>query len=66
VGFSPRKQNIALYLKGGLDPLKDELARLGKYKTGKGCLYIKSMNDVDSSVLRKIIAKSFKSAKSSH
>jgi hypothetical protein len=65
VGFSPRKQNIALYLKGGLDPLKDELARLGKYKTGKGCLYIKSMNDVDSSVLRKIIAKAYRSAKSS-
>src|SRR5262245_21794056 len=43
VGLSPRKQNLTLYLRGGLEPLKDELAKLGKYTTGKGCLYIKSL-----------------------
>ena len=40
VGFSPRKQAIALYLAGGLEALQVELSKLGKYDTGKGCLYI--------------------------
>ena len=61
VGFSPRKGNIALYLKGGLEPLKEELAKLGKHSTGKGCLYIKSMKDIDAAVLKKIVAKSYNS-----
>jgi len=63
VGFSPRKQAIALYLAGGLEPLQDELSKLGKYDTGKGCLYIKSLKDVDISVLKKILTKSYKSIK---
>ncbi len=46
VGFSPRKQAIALYLAGGFKPLKAELSKLGKYETGKGCLYMKSLSDV--------------------
>lgn len=62
LGFSPRKQAIALYLAGGLDPLKAELAKLGKHTTGKGCLYLKSLKDVDAEVLKKILAKSFRSA----
>jgi hypothetical protein len=61
VGFSPRKQNISLYLAGGLELLKDELPTLGKYKTGMGCLYIKSLKDVDIKVLKKILAKSYNS-----
>jgi len=65
VGFSPRKQAIALYLAGGLEPLRDELSKLGKHTTGKGCLYIKSLNDVDTAVLRKILTKSFRSVKQS-
>jgi hypothetical protein len=64
IGFSPRKQNIALYLKGGLDLFTDELASLGKHKTGKGCIYINSLKDVNTAVLKKIIAKSYKSVKS--
>ena len=64
VGFSPRKQNIALYLRGGLDPLKDDLAKLGAHTTGKGCLYIKSMKDVDAAVLKRIVAKAYKGATS--
>jgi hypothetical protein len=65
VGFSPRKQAIAFYLAGGLEPLHDELSKLGKHTTGKGCLYIKSLNDVDTSILRKILTKAFRSAKES-
>lgn len=63
IGFSPRKQNIAIYLKGGLSPLKDELPKLGKHKTGGGCLYIKKLEDINTPVLKKILTKSFKSAK---
>jgi len=63
VGFSPRKQAIALYLAGGLDPLEAELSKLGKYTTGKGCLYIKSMSDVDIDILKKILTKSYRSVK---
>jgi hypothetical protein len=60
IGFSPRKQNISIYLSGGLDKLEDELTKLGKYKTGKGCLYIKSLSDVNEGVLIKIFAKAFR------
>ena len=61
VGFSPRKQNLSLYLNDGSpgysgDPVvKDLFARLGKHKTGKGCLYIKRLSDVDEGVLRELI-----------
>ena len=58
IGFSPRKQNISIYLMGGLNNIEDELSELGKYKTGKGCLYIKSLSDVNTWVLKKIFAKS--------
>ena len=63
VGFSPRKQAIALYLAGGLSPLEEELSKLGKHTTGKGCLYIKSLADVNVNVLKKILTKSYKSVK---
>ncbi len=59
IGFSPRKQNISIYLTGGLSKIEDELSQLGKYKTGKGCLYIKSLGDVNGEVLKKIFAKAF-------
>lgn len=60
VGFSPRKANLALYVMGSIaedDPLRE---KLGKYKTGKSCLYINKLDDVDLIVLEKIIAKSYK------
>lgn len=63
VGFSPRKQAIALYLAGGLEPLQAELLKLGIHATGKGCLYIKSLSDVDISVLKKILTISYKTVK---
>ena len=60
IGFSPRKQNISLYLMGGLKNIEVELPKLGKYKTGKGCLYIKSLKDVNPEVLKRIFAKAYK------
>jgi hypothetical protein len=60
IGFSPRKQDIAIYLMGGLQRMKDELSNLGKHKTGKGCLYIRSLSDVNRPVLKNILAKAFK------
>ena len=60
VGFSPRKDSISIYLMGGLKPIEDELAKLGKYKTGKGCLYVKSLADVNGDVLRRIFSKAYK------
>ncbi len=53
MAFSPRKQNLTLYLTGGsTHPL---LSKLGKHKTSKGCLYIKTLKDVDLDVLKQII-----------
>jgi hypothetical protein len=63
IGFSPRKQNISIYLMGGLAPIKDELSELGKHKTGKGCLYIKTLKDVNTTILTKILSKAFTSAR---
>jgi hypothetical protein len=60
IGFSPRKQNISIYLMGGLKNVEEELSKLGKYKTGKGCLYIKSLSDVNKEVLKKVFGKAFK------
>ncbi len=55
VGFSPRKQALTLYLGCDVQRSQDLLARLGKHKTGKGCLYVKSLEDVDHSVLEQLI-----------
>ena len=60
IGFSPRKQNLTLYLSGGLDSYADLLAKLGKHKTSGGCLYIKTLQDVDTKVLKQIIQQSVK------
>jgi Domain of unknown function (DU1801) len=62
-GFSPRKQNLTLYLMGGFDSHKDLLKKLGKYKTSVGCLYIKKLDDVDKKVLKELIAESAKTMK---
>lgn len=57
-GFSPRKQNLTLYIMHGLDPEKD-LKDLGKHKTGRGCLYINKLADVDMTVLEKLVKESY-------
>jgi hypothetical protein len=63
VGFSPRKQNLTLYIMLGLADNAPLLKKLGKHKTSKGCLYIKRLSDVDQTVLAKLIEKSYKDAK---
>jgi hypothetical protein len=60
-GFAPRAQNLTLYMMGGFDG--EVLKRLGKYKTGKGCLYINKLEDVDLKVLKELIANSVKNSK---
>jgi hypothetical protein len=62
IGFSPRKAAITIYLLSRPEQLAGELARLGKHKTGKGCLYIKSLGDVDALVLKNILEKAYKIA----
>ncbi len=59
IGFSPRKQNIALYGMGGAERNYDLLQKLGKHKTGKGCLYINKLGDVNSGILKEIVKASF-------
>ena len=63
IGFSPRKQSLSLYIMLGLDDYTSLLARLGKHKTGKGCLYINKLSDVDAKVLEELVQKSFTSMK---
>jgi len=58
VGFSPRKQNLTLYITGDLNLYTDLLEKLGKYKKGVGCLYIKKLQDVDTRVLEELIQRS--------
>jgi uncharacterized protein DUF1801 len=62
IAFSPRKQNITLYIGVGDDSANPLLKKLGKYTTSKGCLYIKKLADVDRNVLQQLIANSFEKA----
>jgi hypothetical protein len=62
VGFSPRKAATTLYLSGSLDDYAEELARLGKHTTGKGCVYVKKLADVDETVLDELVARSYREA----
>lgn len=54
-GFSPRKTSLVVYVMPGYTGFSDSLARLGKHKTGKSCLYINKLSDVDLNVLEDII-----------
>ena len=60
VGFAPRKTHLTLYIMPGFDRLDALLAKLGKHKTGKSCLYIKRLEDVDVKALKAIIDGSVK------
>jgi hypothetical protein len=60
VGFSPRKQALTLYLPQGFEAHAASLAKLGPHTTGKGCLYLKRLSDVDKPTLRKMIQAEFK------
>lgn len=59
-GFSPRKQNLTLYIMGGFGKYDELMRQLGKYKTGKSCLYVKKLDDINLDVLKKLVAQSVK------
>lgn len=58
IGFSPRKANISIYLVSGVAREEEFLAKLGKHKVGKSCLYIRRLSDVNKKVLRELMASS--------
>lgn len=66
VGFSPRKQSLTLYIMSGFDQYDELLANLGKFKTGKSCLYINKIEDVDQQVLKKLVKASVAHMKKSN
>lgn len=57
-GFSPRKANLTLYIMSGFSRYHELLAKLGKHKTGKSCLYLTRLEDIDMKVLRTLIEES--------
>ncbi len=60
IGFSPRKQNISIYLMAGVEQHPELLEKVGKYKNGKSCFYIKKLDDVDRNILRQLMVASLK------
>lgn len=66
IGFSPRKAALTLYLTCDIDELAAELADLGKFTHGKGCLYIKKLSDVDRQALGKLLKVAYANSAKSH
>ncbi|HRN86290.1 MAG TPA: DUF1801 domain-containing protein [Candidatus Dojkabacteria bacterium] len=66
IGFSPRKQQLTLYFMDGFDKHKTDLEKLGKHKVSVGCLYVKRLSEIEMSVLRGMVSKSFKFMKDTH
>jgi hypothetical protein len=64
-GFSPRKPNLVLYIGEALQD-KTLMAKLGKHKTGKGCLYLKTLDDVDRDVLRTLVTRAVRDSRERH
>lgn len=60
VGFSPRKRNFSIYIMAGFAGYAELMAKLGKHKTGKACLYVNKLDDVDLNVLKDLVAESVK------
>lgn len=58
VAFSPRKQSLTLYIMPGFERYTDLMAQLGKHSTGKSCLYIKKLEDVNLDIVRVLVRKS--------
>ena len=59
-GFSPRAQNLSLYIMTGFERHDEIVEKLGKYKTGKSCIYVKRLSDIDRDVLNELISASYK------
>lgn len=60
--FSPRKQNLTLYIMPGFNDYGDLLSKLGKHKTSKACLYINKLSDIDENILEQLIKRSYDDA----
>ncbi|MEE9207322.1 MAG: DUF1801 domain-containing protein [Gemmatimonadota bacterium] len=65
-GFSPRKQNLTLYIMSGFPKHEALLAKLGKHKTGRSCLYIKKLDDIHLPTLRELVKRSAESVAASN
>ena len=65
-GFSPRKRELTLYIMAGFERHGALMRKLGKYKTGKCCLYLKRLADVDLDVLERLIRESSRPAAGNH
>lgn len=65
-GFAPRKQNLTLYIMTGFDRHEELMGKLGKYTTGKSCLYVKRLSDIDQNVLTELISESIAALKDKH
>ena len=65
-GFSPRSQNISLYIMSGFGRYESLLKKLGKYKTGKSCLYVKRLSDINMEILEELIRDSYNHCKSKY
>jgi len=65
-GFSPRKTDMTLYIMPGFTNYGELMGRLGRHKTGKSCLYIKRLADVDLEVLEELVTASVKAVKKAH
>lgn len=59
IGFSPRAQNLTLYIMPGFGRYEDLMSKLGKHKIGKSCLYVKKLADVDEVVLKELMTESY-------
>lgn len=66
VGFSSRKEALTLYIMAGFENYDDLMAKLGKHKTGKSCLYVKKLADIDQKVLKQLVEQSVKYLKAKH
>lgn len=62
-GFAPRKRELTLYIMSGFDRYNALMARLGKFRTGKACLYVKRLDDIDLAVLEELVSASVKHLK---
>lgn len=61
IGFSPRKSAISLYISCDADQFSEELTRLGKHTRGKGCIYVKTLEDIDEVTLKEMLKKAYDS-----
>lgn len=66
VGFSPRKQNLTLYIMAGFDSYDELMKKLGKHTSGQSCLYVKRLSDLHLPTLKKLIRESVKRMRKTH